>query len=69
MKTHISATIDVKLLGELNRFGREERRPRSQIIEMALEEFLRKHGAEGDEIVTSDGRFMGTFSREETYAR
>jgi metal-responsive CopG/Arc/MetJ family transcriptional regulator len=69
MKTHISATIDVNLLGELNRFGREERRPRSQIIEMALEEFLRKHGAEGDEIVISDGRFTGTFSREETYAR
>ena len=69
MKTHISATIDVKLLGELNRFGREERRLRSQIIEMALEEFLRKHGAEGDEIVTSDRRFTGTFSREETYAR
>ena len=69
MKTHISATIDVKLLGELNRFGREERRPRTQIIDMALEDFPRKHGAEGDEIVTSDGRFTGTFSREETYAR
>lgn len=69
MKTHISAKVDIKILGELNRFGREERRPRSQIIEMALEEFLRKHGAEGDEIVTSDGRFTGTFSREDTYAR
>lgn len=69
MKSHISATIDDKLLGELNRYGQEERRPRSQIIEMALEEFLRKHGAENDEIVTSDGRFTGAFSREETYAR
>jgi metal-responsive CopG/Arc/MetJ family transcriptional regulator len=69
MKSHISATIDDKLLGELNRFGQEERRSRSQIIEMALEEFLRKHGAESDEIVTSEGRFAGAFSREETYAR
>lgn len=69
MKSHISATIDDKLLGELNRFGQQERRPRSQIIEMALEEFLRKRGEAGDEIVTSEGRFTGTFSREETYAR
>jgi len=69
MKSHISATIDEELLGELNRFGQEERRSRSQVIEMALQEFLRKHGAESDGIVTSDGRFAGTFSREETYAR
>lgn len=69
MKTHISATIDDKLLEDLNRFGQEERRPRSQVIEMALEEFLRKRGAEGDEIVISEGRFTGAFSREETYAR
>jgi metal-responsive CopG/Arc/MetJ family transcriptional regulator len=69
MKTHISATIDGKLLEELNRFGQEERRPRSQVIEMALEEFLRKRGVEGDEIVISQGQFAGSFSREETYAR
>jgi len=36
---------------------------------MALEEFLRKRGATEDEIVTSEGRFEGNFSREETYAR
>lgn len=69
MKSHISATIDQELLGELDRFGQEERRPRSQIIEMALEEFLRKRSRSGDEIVTSQGRFAGQFSREETYAR
>ena len=69
MKSHISATIDDKLVEELNRFGREERRSRSQIIEMALEEFLRKRGGAEDEIVTSEGRFEGSFSREETYAR
>lgn len=69
MKSHISATIDSSLLEELNRFGREERRTRSQIIEMALEEFLQKRGGPEDEIVTSAGRFEGNFSREETYAR
>lgn len=69
MKSHISATIDGKLVEELNRFGQQERRSRSQIIEMALEEFLRKRGGAEDEIVTSAGRFEGSFSREETYAR
>lgn len=69
MKSHISATIDDKLLADLNRLGKEEHRSRSQIIEMALEEFLRKRGGAEDEIVTSEGRFVGCFSREETYAR
>jgi len=69
MKSHISATIDRGLLEELNRFGREERRTRSQIIEMALERFLQERGVRDDEIVTSEGRFNGRFSREETYER
>ncbi len=69
MKSHISATIDDKLVEDLNRFGQEERRSRSQIIEMALEEFLRKRAGTKEEIVTSPGRFEGRFSREETYAR
>lgn len=67
MKSHISATIDTRILTEVNRFGREERRSRSQIIEMALEEFLRKRGGAEDEVVTSRGRFVGRFSRDETY--
>jgi metal-responsive CopG/Arc/MetJ family transcriptional regulator len=69
MKSHISATIDAKLLEDLNRLGQEERRSRSQIIEMALEQFLRTRGGSEDEIVTSEGRFEGSFTREETYAR
>ena len=69
MKSHISATIDERLLENLNRFGREERRTRSQIIELALERFLQERGGQGDEIVTSPGRFAGRFSREETYDR
>lgn len=69
MKSHISATLDEKLLEDLNRYGQQERRSRSQIIEMALEEFLQKRGAAEEPIVTSEGRFEGVFSREETYER
>lgn len=69
MKCHISATIDDQLADAVNRFGKEERRSRSQIIEMALEEFLRKRSGAKAEIVTSPGRFAGRFSREETYDR
>jgi|GEM_PF-1416035 len=69
MKSHISATIDSNLLADLDRVGKEERRSRSQMIELALEEFLRKRGASEDEIVTSEGRFAGRFSRQETYER
>jgi metal-responsive CopG/Arc/MetJ family transcriptional regulator len=69
MKSHISATIDERLLENLNRFGREERRTRSQIIELALEQFLKERGGQEEEIATSPGRFAGRFSREETYAR
>jgi hypothetical protein len=69
MKSHISATIDEKLVEDLNRFGREERRSRSQVIEMALDEFLRNRMGSEDKIVTSGGRFSGNFSREDTYDR
>ena len=57
------------ILEDLNRFGQQERRSRSQIIEMALEEFLRNRGSAEDESVTSKGSFEGDFSREATYAR
>lgn len=69
MKSHISATLDKNLVEDLNRFGQEERRSRSQIIEMALEDFLRSRREGRDEIVTSRGHFEGCFSREETYER
>lgn len=69
MKSHISATIDTQLLEDLQRFGQEERRSRSQIIELALDEYFRKRAKTRDEIVTSPGSFAGSFSREETYER
>jgi hypothetical protein len=66
MKSYIRAAIDLQILEDLNRYGREERRSRSQIIEMALEEFLRKPCGPEGEIVTSPGHFSGCFSRKET---
>ena len=63
MKSHISATIDEQLVEDLNRYRQEERRSRSQVIEMALEEFLRRRVDLKDEIVTSEGQFKGSFSR------
>ena len=69
MKSHISATIDEEILEQADRYGSEERRSRSQVIEMALDAFLHERAAPTDEIVTSAGRFDGKFSREETYAR
>jgi metal-responsive CopG/Arc/MetJ family transcriptional regulator len=63
VKAHISATIDNQLVVDLNRYGQEERRSRSQVIEMALKEFLRRRLDLKDEIVTSEGQFQGRFSR------
>jgi len=69
MKSHVSTTIDADLLHEADRFGRQERRSRSQIFELALEHFLREKAPASDDIVTSSGRFAGKFTREQTYAR
>jgi len=69
MKSHISATIDEDILEQVDRYGSEERRSRSQVIELALEKFLRDRAGEGVDIITSAGKFSGKFSREETYAR
>jgi len=68
MKSHISATIDRALLARMERVRREERRSRSQFIELAVEHYLRDRGV-GDAIVTSGGAYRGKFDRSETYAR
>ena len=69
MKSRISVTIDDKLVQELKRYGRREHLSRSQIIEMALVDFLRLNSGTEDGIVVSEGQFEGGFSREKTYAR
>lgn len=69
MKSHISATLDSNLLKQLDRFGQQEHRSRSQLIELAVEDFLRKHFAADNGIVTSNGHFAGRFDREDTHDR
>jgi len=69
MKSHISATIDSNLVERMKSFGKQERRSRSQIIELALEDYLLRNSGETESIVTSEGCFEGSFSREETYER
>lgn len=69
MKSKISVTLEKELLEQVDCYGKEKQRSRSQVIEIALEHFLRDRMASGEEIVTSASRFTGNFSREETYER
>jgi predicted transcriptional regulator len=69
MKSHISTTIDRDLIAKVDRYRRSVRRSRSQVIELAVERFLRAEQALDDTIVTSEARFAGNFCREDTYER
>ena len=69
MKSHISATIDRDLVERIDRYRKSVRRSRSQVIEIAVERLLREEAAEGDDLIVSEGRFEGTFTRSETYER
>jgi|OM-RGC.v1.035154095 metal-responsive CopG/Arc/MetJ family transcriptional regulator len=69
MKSHISATIDRDILSKVDRYRRTVKRSRSQVIELAVERFLHQEQPESSEILTSEGDFMGNFSRAETYER
>ena len=68
MKEHTSITIDPVILNRLRRYAQQERRAVSQVVQMALEEFLKRRLDPTDRIVTSPGVFDGRFSREDTYA-
>ena len=69
MKSHISATIDRDLVERIDRYRKSVRRSRSQVIEIAVERLLREEADEGDDLIVSEGRFEGTFTRSETYER
>jgi metal-responsive CopG/Arc/MetJ family transcriptional regulator len=69
MKSHISATIDRDILSKVDRYRRTVKRSRSQVIELAVERFLHQEQPESSEILTSEGDFMGNFSRADTYER
>lgn len=66
MKEHISITIDRDLVKLLKKTAIQERRSVSQLVEIAIDQFLEhNHATEGLE--TTSGSFNGTFSREDTY--
>lgn len=69
MKAHISATIDADLIKRVDSYRRAVRRSRSQVIELAVERLLRDETGLDDGVVTTGGRFRGTFDRAETYER
>lgn len=69
MKSHISATIDKKILSRVDRYRLGVKRSRSQVIEIAIEKLLREEQPETSVIVTSEGKFNGEFCRTETYER
>jgi predicted transcriptional regulator len=67
MREHISITIETETAQRLRRYARRERRPVSQVVEMAIEELLEQRTPATETIVTTKGSFKGRFSREETY--
>jgi hypothetical protein len=68
MKEHMSITIQESTVRRLRKYALRERRPVSQVVEMAIELLLDQNAPGSDGIVTSRGSFHGTFSRAETYA-
>jgi len=67
MKEHISITIQKDMVERLRRYARRERRSVSQVVEIAIENLLERRAPVSEAIVTTQGRFNGKFSREETY--
>lgn len=67
MREHMSITVQRGTAERLRRYARRERRPISQVVELAIEKLLEMSAPETDHIVTSPSRFIGKFSREEVY--
>ena len=68
MRKHMSITIEEATAQRLRRYARRERRPVSQVVEIAVERLLEQYLPLAESIVTTEARFEGRFSREETYA-
>lgn len=67
MREHISITIEGSIAQRLRRYARRERRPVSQVVQMAIEKLLEQHLPAAEAIVTTRASFEGKFSREQTY--
>lgn len=65
----MSTTLSEATAQRLRRYARRERRPVSQVVDIAVQRLLEQHLPLTESIVTSEARFEGRFSREETYAR
>lgn len=68
MKEHMSITVSNDTAERLRLYARRERRPVSQVVEMAVERLLDERVPVSDQVVTTSGSFNGRFSRAETYA-
>jgi hypothetical protein len=67
MRQHISITVETDTAKRLKRYALRERRPVSQVVEIAIERLLQQQMPAAEEIVTTRGSFRGSFSREDTY--
>ncbi len=67
MKSRLSITIEKQYVDALQRASCEENRSLSNQIESILAQWLRSRPV-SEQVPTTPGRFVGKFSREETYA-
>jgi len=67
MKSRLSITIEQEYVDALQRVSQQDNRSLSNQIESILAQWLRGRPV-SEQIPTSDARFVGSFSREETYA-
>ena len=69
MKSYIPAFIDASLARELKQFARLEKKKSSHVIESLLRDFFSEKKNNHPGIVTSSGKFAGTFHRGDAYER
>ena len=67
MRERLNVSMRVETVIRLRRYARRKRMPVSHVVEMAIEEYLDQRMPEVGRIVSTPGRFAGTFSRQETY--
>ena len=67
MREHMSITIEMETAKRLRRYALRERRPVSQVVEIAIERLLQQQMPASEKILATRGSFRGTFSREDTY--
>ena len=67
MREHMSITVPEDTARRLRSYARRERRPVSQVVEIAIETLLQQRMPESDRIVTTEGSFKGAFSRDDSY--